>query len=598
MVALLTRRMYANRKPPASSRIDGQHPLARDLRLYVPMLDGGGSKAPPNLALPTDPVSLVGSAEWRAGMPGTNSLGIFSDDVAEYANVGSSEFIRPAALPISIMARFAISSLSAVRFVWGNDAGGANIAGVQITVQSSGVVRVLYSDNTGGVVRGKDSTQAIVVGRWYTVVGVLRGATDMTIYIDGLDDGGTYAGLAGSLAYSAGAHGRIGSRARGLQTMFGTCDLAGLWARELSNAEAHLLFEEPFALLEPPIRFFFIPPPAGGGTHFSRSLVGAQPSASAAATRVYRAKRSAVGSQPTASATLARVKAAPRVLAGAQPAFTGVLSRTRRRLTSLLGSQTTATALVNRAQGRVRALLGTQPSSSSTLIQQAVKARSLAGAQPAAIGVLEDILRALRSLTGVQPSASGALSRLVATARPLNGTQPNASGVLARLLRAIRLLVGAQTSASGVLITQPQQVAFPDVDVAAGSWTTHLGGTTNLSTVIDEVEADDADYVHSSLSPVIPDEYRFRLGPMNDPTTSGGHVGEYRYSKDQAGGDRIDLTVTLYRSDGTTVVASQTHQDVGALVSGELTLSEAEADSLSSDDYVTGLVVGLKAVKV
>jgi hypothetical protein len=140
------------------------------------------------------------------------------------------------------------------------------------------------------------------------------------------------------------------------------------------------------------------------------------------------------------------------------------------------------------------------------------------------------------------------------------------------------------------------QFARPSADVSVGGWSTHTGATTNLYAVIDEATADDADYVRSSLDPSN-DEYRWRFGPLNDPQVGTGHTFRYRIKvADSSDAQRIDLTVTLYRADGTTVVASQTHPDVGGtIVAGSFTLTESEADSIPGGDYSTGLVGGAKA---
>lgn len=142
------------------------------------------------------------------------------------------------------------------------------------------------------------------------------------------------------------------------------------------------------------------------------------------------------------------------------------------------------------------------------------------------------------------------------------------------------------------------QILSPVADVSAGAWTTDTGAATNLYAAIDEATANDADYVRSSLSPVTADESKFRLAPATDPAVGTGHILRYRYLKDATSGDRIDLVVTLYRADGVTAVASQTHTDIDAVTTATLTLSTVEADSIPSADYSVGLVVGFSAVKV
>lgn len=142
-----------------------------------------------------------------------------------------------------------------------------------------------------------------------------------------------------------------------------------------------------------------------------------------------------------------------------------------------------------------------------------------------------------------------------------------------------------------------RQYARPVADVAAGGWMTQAGATTDLYAVLDETTADDADALRAPLSPATADEVKLRLAPLVDPGANDGHVLRYRYGKHLAGGDAIALTVTLYRADGTTAIASTSHTDLAETpLAGTLTLSGAEADAIPSADYATGLVVGFSAV--
>jgi hypothetical protein len=126
------------------------------------------------------------------------------------------------------------------------------------------------------------------------------------------------------------------------------------------------------------------------------------------------------------------------------------------------------------------------------------------------------------------------------------------------------------------------QFARPDGDVSVGAWTTNAGGTTNLFQTIDEASAGDADFVRSELSPSS-SAYECSLSDIEDPQSSAGHVVRYRYAKDAAGGQTVDLTVQL-RQGTSTVIASATHTNISETVTaGSFTLSGAEADAIT--DY-------------
>jgi len=162
--------------------------------------------------------------------------------------------------------------------------------------------------------------------------------------------------------------------------------------------------------------------------------------------------------------------------------------------------------------------------------------------------------------------------------------------------------MGTSTAWQGVqVVLRPAppagQYARPTATVAAGSWT--RGGTDSgtLQGQIDETVADDADWIQSSLDPAT-DLTKIRLSGVQDPLVGTGHVVRYRYRKNATGGSQINLVVRLYRADGTTVVASQTHTNIDAITNGSFTLSTAEADSIPSADYATGLVIGFEATTV
>lgn len=119
------------------------------------------------------------------------------------------------------------------------------------------------------------------------------------------------------------------------------------------------------------------------------------------------------------------------------------------------------------------------------------------------------------------------------------------------------------------------QIAHPTSDVSAGGWTTDTGATTDLYAAIDEATPADDDFIRSPESPTA-DVCEIALGTLTDPGTDAGFVVRYRYGKSAAGGEQIDLTVSLV--EGTTVIASWLHTDVSdTLTTVGQTLSEAEA---------------------
>jgi hypothetical protein len=133
------------------------------------------------------------------------------------------------------------------------------------------------------------------------------------------------------------------------------------------------------------------------------------------------------------------------------------------------------------------------------------------------------------------------------------------------------------------------QFARPSADTLRDNWEEDDGTTTAIFDQIDESVADDADYIRTQLTPTS-DVYVTKLTSLEDPLSSTGHIVRYRYRKDAAGGDQIDLVVQLrqaYVNEGTpgTLIASATHTDIdgSAWTAGTFTLSGGEADSIT--DY-------------
>lgn len=140
--------------------------------------------------------------------------------------------------------------------------------------------------------------------------------------------------------------------------------------------------------------------------------------------------------------------------------------------------------------------------------------------------------------------------------------------------------------------------ARPVLDLSAGGWTTHAGGTTGLAATIDETAADDADYVRSSASPATEDVYRFRFAPVPNPLAgiTGGVRVLLRYQKD-SGTDRIDLAFRLYAADGVTLITEAGAADIStSLTDGVIVLSLPNIQDVPFDDWQLGLVGELVAV--
>ncbi|MGL5936177.1 MAG: hypothetical protein ACRCZI_11225 [Cetobacterium sp.] len=143
------------------------------------------------------------------------------------------------------------------------------------------------------------------------------------------------------------------------------------------------------------------------------------------------------------------------------------------------------------------------------------------------------------------------------------------------------------------------QFARPDADTFRDNWEEDDGTTDALFAELDEVVADDADFIRTVLTPTN-DVMVLRLSDVFDPLSSTGHILRVRYGKDSAGGDQIDLVIQLrqgYVSEGTpgTLIASATITNIPAgFTTHTLTLSGAEADSITNYNDLFVRLVGNK----
>lgn len=134
------------------------------------------------------------------------------------------------------------------------------------------------------------------------------------------------------------------------------------------------------------------------------------------------------------------------------------------------------------------------------------------------------------------------------------------------------------------------QFARPDATTDnTGAFTDQAGGSVNLHLVIDEVTADDADFIRSVVSPATT-PITFSLSDVTDPVSSTGHIMRMRTSTDLNAQEVLDFVQQLrqgYVSEASqgTLIASQSRTGVSSTTwtTSAYTLSAAEADAIT--DY-------------
>lgn len=196
-------------------------------------------------------------ADWMASEKGYALDFDGSNESVDLDNAGSSHVTKPS-LPVSIFALIYPHQVGTTVGVFENDSwGGAGVyRGVVMQERNDGKIVIGFGDGGGTASsdrRNKVGSTVVSTNTWYSIVGVIRGAADMDIYLDGANDGGSYAGTGGALAYNdAGAIGLGGSG-----YFDGLIPITGLWDRELTPNEISRLYTDPYALLQPRRRVFY-----------------------------------------------------------------------------------------------------------------------------------------------------------------------------------------------------------------------------------------------------------------------------------------------------------------------------------------------------
>jgi hypothetical protein len=128
------------------------------------------------------------------------------------------------------------------------------------------------------------------------------------------------------------------------------------------------------------------------------------------------------------------------------------------------------------------------------------------------------------------------------------------------------------------------QFARPSADTVRTAWTDEAGGTTDIYTGIDEVSAEDTEYIKTPTPPGA-NEFETLLTTVTDPLVSTGHIMRWRRRKQPASGSD-DVTLTVRLMMGGTQITSQSDPTIpGSFTDTSYTLSGGEADAIT--DYST-----------
>jgi len=186
--------------------------------------------------------TLINDPCWVAGKVGDWALEF--DGVVDYIDLGNDNSLKPP-LPVTLSAWIKLPVADTRRDIINLDDRSINHYGIWFRLNALDKLSVAFGDGGSPASenrRAKIATTSLSIDTWYHVAAVIKGATDMELYIDGTDDGGTYSGTGGSLAYSAG-NSFIGSVGGSSGFFKGSIDDVMAFERALSTEEIQELYQ-------------------------------------------------------------------------------------------------------------------------------------------------------------------------------------------------------------------------------------------------------------------------------------------------------------------------------------------------------------------
>ncbi len=189
--------------------------------------------------------SMDANTDWVAGKFGK---ALDFDGTNDYVSIANNTNLKPS-LPVTISAWVYFTDTD-IHPIFTNDATSDFYYGVTLQIGTApNVVSVQYGDGGSPGAnnrRTKIGTTVLNTNQWYHVAAVVRGATDMDVYVNGINDGGTYSGAGDGVAYTSagGAVGRYDSSSSASNDYFakGKVDELRFYNRALSSTEVAALY--------------------------------------------------------------------------------------------------------------------------------------------------------------------------------------------------------------------------------------------------------------------------------------------------------------------------------------------------------------------
>ncbi|MCK4628046.1 MAG: hypothetical protein KAT56_03525, partial [Sedimentisphaerales bacterium] len=166
------------------------------------------------------------------------------DGTNDYITFGHSNCIKPP-LPVTITAWITLADSGVIYTISSLDDPSVAYYGLFFQILATGELIISVGDGNGSSPshrRSKIGTTTLEPNNWYHVTAVVRGETDMDLYVNAVNDGGFYSGTGGPLAYSDG-NAFIGSTGGSTNFFNGKIDDVRVYDWALSADEIQALYQ-------------------------------------------------------------------------------------------------------------------------------------------------------------------------------------------------------------------------------------------------------------------------------------------------------------------------------------------------------------------
>ncbi len=179
-------------------------------------------------------------------IPGKFQGALQFDGVADFVDLGNSTSLKPA-LPITLASWVRFDQVGDYQILINLDKKDYDdehrYYGSDLLVLNTGQIAASVGDGQpDSSLRYKIGDSILRPNTWYHLAVVIRSSNDITLYVNGYDDGGAYGGAGGAMVYSSDGASQLGARfCDALYSLHGEMDDVRIYDRALTDAEIAVL---------------------------------------------------------------------------------------------------------------------------------------------------------------------------------------------------------------------------------------------------------------------------------------------------------------------------------------------------------------------